>query len=267
MKLKKTISKYFKLFKNGTKQMLKELMDKDKRKYQIANIISFQRLVLPFIIVPTAIIGSINSITPLLIVSTVLASVGGISDMIDGKIARKYKTTSEYGEFLDQITDKFFSGTMAITLSIINPLFLISVGLEAIIASINIFYKSKYPEIDMKSSMIGKIKQWPLSVTLAFGFLAPINNLLFDITKIAIIVTSMFQSATIIDYSVKQNKKVKKLKKINFYNNSSTESTTDVKDKEENKIKTKSTVYNNSFECVNNKQKVKVKTKIIKKDC
>ena len=263
MKYKKTILKYLKLFADGTKDMFKGLKNKDKRKYQIANIISFQRLVLPFIIIPISLIGAFNGIMPLLITSTVLTSLGGISDMFDGKIARKYNITSEYGEFLDQITDKFFSGSIAIGLSLINPLFLISVSLELIIASINIFYKSKYPNIKMKSSMIGKIKQWPLSATIAFGFLAPINNLLFDITKIAIIISAMFQSATAIDYTVNQNKQVKKI-----CSNCNDEKTNmidyaNIKD-EKKEVKEKKITYYNSTKITNEKNKVKVKVKKIK---
>ena len=263
MNFKLTLKKYTKLFINGTYNMFKELFNKDLRKNQIANIISFQRLILPLIIMPITIIGTNILSIPLLVSSMILTTLGALTDMIDGKVARFYNLKSEYGKFLDQITDKFFSGTIAITLSLINPMFLIPVIFEVLIASINTFYKSKYKNMNIKSSMLGKIKQWPLSITMILGILSPINNITFNISKIAITITSLFQSATAIDYLIREYKESKKIdnqkdKKINLTKYKNT-------NENNNNKKVKQITYNNTK--IVGKENAKVKVKVKKKDC
>ena len=60
---------------------------------------------------------------------------------------------------------------------------------------------------------MGKIKEWPLFITLALGFLSPIKPSLLTISNISIALTSIFQILTTVSYINANNEEVKKLKK------------------------------------------------------
>ena len=93
------------------------------------------------------------------LIAAIIFVAASITDYFDGRSARKYNSTSEYGKRLDQISDKVFSGMLGINLSILNPMFLITLLGEAIISLVNITYKVKYPDIDISSTQIGRIKE------------------------------------------------------------------------------------------------------------
>ena len=44
----------------------------------------------------------------------------GMSDVLDGKLARSRGTITEFGKFLDPVADKFMIGTAMISLSILD---------------------------------------------------------------------------------------------------------------------------------------------------
>ena len=211
--MKIDIKKYLEEFKIGTKRMFKEFFNKETNKKQRANMWTFARLVTPFIttIICTLTLFVTNTL-PLLITAAAITGFGALTDYFDGKSARKYKSSSEYGKRLDQIADKVFSGMLGISLSILNPIFLITLLGEAIISAINISYKSKYPNIDISSSKIGKIKEWPLFVTLGLGFISSLNPILNIITKTMIVLTFSLQLITAGSYITQNEKEIKKQK-------------------------------------------------------
>ena len=215
------IKKYLKEFKNGTKTMFKEFFKKETNKKQRANMWTFTRLIIPFITTIICIISLfVTNTMPLLISAAALTGFGAITDYFDGRSARKYNSTSEYGKRLDQISDKVFSGMLGINLSILNPMFLITLLGEAIISLVNITYKVKYPDIDISSTQIGRIKEWPLFATLGLGFISSLNPILDVITKIMIITTFLLQVITADSYIIQNNMKINKNKKEeNIINN------------------------------------------------
>ena len=201
------IKKYLKEFKKGTKTMFKEFFKKETNKKQRANMWTFTRLIIPFI---TSIICFISlfvaNTLPLLISAAVLTGFGALTDYFDGKSARKYNSTSLYGKRLDQISDKVFSGMLGISLSMLNPMFLIILLGEIIISTINIAYKSKHPNINISSTQIGRFKEWPLFITLGLGFISSLNPIIDIITKIMIGLTFTLQLSTAVSY-IKENEK------------------------------------------------------------
>ena len=247
------IKKYLKTFKTGTKTMFKEFFNKETNKRQRANMWTFQRLIIPIVTLITSLIGLINGIIPLLILSSALIGYGGLTDYFDGKAARKYGATSEYGKLLDQVCDKFFAGMVSISISIINPIYITIILLELGIAGINMFYKHKYPSINDKSSLIGRIKQWPLFLSLFLGFLSPINQALNIITTITVLITTLLQSATLTEYTIS------KYKQASIIDNSKNKVINISKEKLKTNSKTKIVTYNKSL--TNKKYKVKVKKK------
>lgn len=207
------LKKYLQQFSSETKKMFQEFFNKKTNKKQRANMWTFQRLIIPLVTLITSITGLITGISNFLIISSLFVGYGGLTDFFDGRSARKYNSASEYGKLLDQISDKFFAGVIGINMAIINPIFIPVIILEGAIGSVNIYYKKHYPEISDKSKMIGRIKQWPLFATLFLGFLTPINNIFNITTNLLIVITSILQSLTLIDYSVTKYKEAKQIDK------------------------------------------------------
>lgn len=210
---KKMIKKGISNFKLGTKTMFKEFFNKDTNKKQRANMWSFSRLIIPIITMITSILAIITASYPLFAITGCIAGLGAITDALDGASARKHESKSEYGKILDQVTDKFFAGIVGINLLFINPLYIYTLIGELSIAIINTCYKLKYPNLDIKSTMVGKVKTWPLYITLALGFLSPINSLLLTISNISIIITSIAQILTCVSYVKNNNEEVAELKR------------------------------------------------------
>lgn len=210
------IHKYFNEFKIGTKTMFKEFFNKETNKKQRANMWTFSRLILSIFITICSIF-ALSSMNPVLFsIASGLTGFGAITDFFDGRSARKYNSCSEYGKLLDQVTDKFFTTLISICLVFINPLFLTVILGEGLISVVNIMYENKYGKngLNIKSSQIGRIKQWPLSASLIIAFLSPISKLMLTITNILISTTNFMQLLAIGSYIKENNEKIKKLNNI-----------------------------------------------------
>ncbi len=208
----KMFKKYLEDFKAGTITMFKEFFNKSTNKKQRANMWSFSRLIIPLITLILSITAVITSIIPLFIASGVLAGFGAITDWLDGKSSKVHKSASEYGKILDQATDKFFSIVIGANLSYLNPAYLIVLLGEFLIGGINIYYKSKYKNIDIKSTKIGKGKQWVLYPSLALGYFSTINNVMLTIANVSVALSFITQIITSCSYIKQNNEEVKKLK-------------------------------------------------------
>lgn len=212
--MKEMLKKYYEEFKIGTKKMFKEFFKQETNKKQRANMWTFTRLVTPAITVTLSIIAIITASIPLFITTACIAGFGALTDKLDGLSAKKHESFSEYGKVLDQITDKSFAGIIGINLLFLNPLYIFVLLGEALIALVNISYKLKYKEMDINSTIIGKVKQTPLFLSLALGYLSTINTTWLAISNFSILLSVIFQLATAVSYIENNNKEVKKLKKI-----------------------------------------------------
>ena len=213
------IKDYFKRFVAGTKLMFKEFFKKETNKKQRANMWTFSRLIIPLVTLLLSIISIITGTLSLLIISSLIAGFGAITDKLDGMSSKKYNSQSEYGKLLDQATDKYFALIVGINVAILNPLYLITLLGELIIGSINIGYKLKYKNIDISSTQIGRVKEWPLYTSLALGYLSNINSVLLIISNISIALTATFQVLTAASYIKQNNETINVLK----FNNKDTE--------------------------------------------
>ena len=206
-KLKNTILE----FVNGTITMFKEFFNKQTNKKQRANMWSFTRLVLVIPILFTFVLYIKSNNDNFLIVAGILALFGGITDYFDGKSARKYNSSSDYGKKLDQISDKTFCGVLSICLTLIYHLFIVTLVMEILIILINSLFNLKFPNINNDSNIIGKIKQWPLFALLFIGFFTIVNPKLYNIVFILFIMTTVMQVLTILSYIDKHNKEIKNI--------------------------------------------------------
>lgn len=194
--MKKTKKEIFENYKKLIDEAIQELKTKGERHKQIPNLLTVSRLFSPFIIIPIAITGNI----PL---TLVLAASFGLTDFLDGKIARKYNLSSELGKELDAIVDKVFSTTLLLAASFANPSLIANVTLEAVIASINTHQKLN--GIDPESSQVGRIKTWALFSLAILGIAVPQLSGSTLINSLGII-TAALQGLTISSYLTKENK-------------------------------------------------------------
>lgn len=202
---------------DGTKTLFNDLFNKERNEKQRANMWTFTRLILPFLIA----ISSSKSFASkdekkkklYLATSAFLTGFAAFTDYIDGKIARKYDTTSEYGKLLDQVADKVFAFVLGLNLTNLDSKYLRIVIGEMLISGVNLYYKSKDENIEISSTPIGKIKEWPLFITLASGYVSSIDNRLDKFKDGLIATTNVLQALTIHSY-IKQNKELTKSKKI-----------------------------------------------------
>lgn len=210
--MKETVKKYANELTNGIKTMFKEFFNKDTNKKQRANMWTFSRLIITLPILIFTILSTINFSTPLLISNSILVAFGALTDFFDGKSARKYNSSSEFGKLLDQVIDKIFSIVVGITLTIINPLYLLLLLGEGIIATINVPFSLKYKELKDTSNQIGRIKQWPLGLSFLLGYLSPLSAGLNIATTITVITTFLLQIVTALSYTKRNIDGVKEIK-------------------------------------------------------
>lgn len=185
--MKEQWEKYKKLFS----LMFDDLKTQGRRHKQIPNILTILRLFAPLVVIPAFITGNIPF---------ALGSVAAfaLTDALDGFIARTFKLTSDLGKDLDAIADKLFAGTLLISLSTINPIYLVSLGLEAVIGSICSYKKVK--KVDIKTCKTGKIKTILLDLFVVMGM----GSLLIDLSPLLLNITctliAILQISTAIQY-------------------------------------------------------------------
>lgn len=96
----------------------------------------------------------------LLFLSLILFIVAGITDGLDGYVARRLKLSSTFGLYLDPLADKLLICSVLITLTYLRqvPLWmtLLMVGRELLVSSLRAFYA--YGGLRMASSSYGKAK-------------------------------------------------------------------------------------------------------------
>lgn len=205
------IKQYLNEFNVGIKTMFKEFFNKDTNKKQRANMWTFSRLVSAFIIPILTTIGVLINSTPVLIAAFTTAGFGAITDFIDGRSARKHNSSSEFGALLDAASDKAYTTLLGLGLSLLNPMFILNIIGEIAITLTNLIYKINYEGLEMKSSKIGKIKQWPLSTTFILGIISILLPKLTALTNGMIIATFIAQLATINSYVSSNNQQIKEL--------------------------------------------------------
>lgn len=198
--MKKMIMDFFRDFKAQVDDI-----KKGNIKRQIPNMLTFSRALSPFIIIPTMMLGKLK-------IAIIALIFFAITDFLDGKIARKYNYTSEFGLKLDAVCDKIFAMSLVIPAVFECSTLLFNLILELAIGYTNMLseVKGNHP----RSTMIGKIKTTLLSITLILIYI-PITSNKITIIFIASIITMIFQVITLIKYISIDIDKDKKKKKSN----------------------------------------------------
>ena len=79
-------------------------------------VVAFLLLPINWMVVPYLNIG-VNYL-----IAWIIFLVASISDMVDGKIARKYNLITDYGKLMDPIADKMLVNSALIILSVVGPI-------------------------------------------------------------------------------------------------------------------------------------------------
>ncbi|MBQ8559287.1 MAG: CDP-alcohol phosphatidyltransferase family protein [Tyzzerella sp.] len=120
-----------------------------------------------------------------------------LTDLFDGKIARKFNMVTDFGKMLDPIADKLTQGAMAIAISFRNPFMIFFVVLfackEIYMGVMGLYILKKYGKMNM-AQMFGKICTTVLDVgvlvLLFFTNMAlPIENVIIGLMICMLIFT------------------------------------------------------------------------------
>lgn len=149
----------------------------EKIKSYIPNALTISRIILTPIIIVTGILGYTKTLI-------ILATIAALTDLLDGKLARKWNVVSEIGAKLDTLADKLFAiGTIGCLIKISKILWIPFI-LEILIITINFYFYLKTKEA--KSIMVGKIKTTFLFTTIIIAiatvFFSNIKPILFGMT-------------------------------------------------------------------------------------
>lgn len=196
----KSLANYYKgLFKDA----LNDLKTKGRRTRQIPNILTFMRILAPFFIIPVAIIKNVTWIA-------IFVVFFSLTDAVDGFIARRYNFVSELGKDLDAVCDKVFASTLLLAASFFEPILIINLILEAIIALINTI--AKLQNCDPRSHLLGKAKTCILYPLIGLGYLTSYMDIV-GIFIFVFLMTTAMQVATAFTYFYKYRRAVSNKKK------------------------------------------------------
>ena len=194
--MKNFINKLNKEIKNN----LSDLKHKETVIKQIPNLLTFSRLIAPLIIIPLIIL---NHHFEAMIITICFA----LTDLIDGRIARKYNIVSEFGRQLDPVCYKVFVGGIIIPLVFKNKLLIISLILEILVSILTIYSKSK--KGNPKTNFLGKIKTTLLYILIACTYLTLFKNINNTLYLSIYIITLIIQIISLIVYTNNFLKEVK----------------------------------------------------------
>ncbi|MXZ43884.1 MAG: CDP-alcohol phosphatidyltransferase family protein [Gammaproteobacteria bacterium] len=146
---------------------------------QIPNVISVLRL---FLIVPIA-YGILYGRWAFVLVMLVIA---GLTDLLDGYVARRFDWTSRFGEIVDPIADKVTFGGACILLTLVGiwPVWLLCIVLarEGVIVGGAAAYKLLFKSIDIEPTLLSKANTIILVSVIVLTVVAQID---FEYQEIA----------------------------------------------------------------------------------
>ncbi|MBQ9181417.1 MAG: CDP-alcohol phosphatidyltransferase family protein [Bacilli bacterium] len=131
-------------------------------------------------------------------ISIALFIISSLTDALDGYLSRKWNVVSDIGKLLDTVADKFLSISTLILLICDEKLIIITIILELIIATINIY--KKYNNLNPKTLKIGKVKTVFLCIMISCLLLSKVIPNFKYIYIMLFIMTSIFQIEAIKEY-------------------------------------------------------------------
>jgi CDP-diacylglycerol--glycerol-3-phosphate 3-phosphatidyltransferase len=135
--------------------------------------------------------------------------IAGLTDYFDGLIARKTKTETSFGAFLDLLADKLlvclvllWCSILSFSFPIIIPAFII-IAREFIISSMRQFLVQKIGENPIKVTYIAKSKTTIQMIAISFLILSPDMGLLLNqITVLLLWAAALISIYTLYNYFI-----------------------------------------------------------------
>lgn len=185
----------------------KELdIKQDLKKGLVPNIITSTRLILGFF----SLILFFCGLKELMLGAFVTSA---LTDWADGFAARKLNQQTKTGAAFDVISDKILTAIGGFIAFQIGSLAFLALLLGEGITGIITFYRKYILKTkDMKPSLIGKLKEWPLKMTFGLGMLSSVVNVPTPLITSFIALTGIFQVATISGYTILMLEDKKRLK-------------------------------------------------------
>ncbi|MBQ8380768.1 MAG: CDP-diacylglycerol--glycerol-3-phosphate 3-phosphatidyltransferase [Clostridia bacterium] len=163
----------------------------------VPNILSFVRVLLVPAFVAALIFMRDIEIWGI-VVPAILYGLTALTDMLDGKIARKYGLVTDFGKFIDPLADKFMVlGSMLAILvwvflrgetlfgMILVWLVLIILFRELGVTSLRLVVAGKKKKVDLAANMMGKLKTVSQMVGTVVIIAEPLITPYFDTHRIA----------------------------------------------------------------------------------
>lgn len=169
-----------------------------KEVFTIPNVLSLFRLVL----IPVYVAIYLNAESPAdYFLAAAILAVSCLTDMIDGKIARKFNMISTLGKILDPIADKFTQLAMILCLAIryrvlwyLLALFAVKEGFQLVAGAVNL----RKGKMLSGALMTGKICTTVLFVSLILMVLVP--TLSITVVNGIAAVDGVFMTIAFVDY-------------------------------------------------------------------
>lgn len=192
-------------YKEEINKCLKDLKSIKTFYKQIPNLLTFSRAFFaPFV--------STMFLTGHPIVGVVSTILLFLTDMVDGKLARKWDVVSKFGADLDAFCDKIMFLGLSVPLMINNPVILLNFIFEGVISLINIV--GRINGLDTKTVFSGKVKTCFLLVMLGIGYLVQYLNVPVALLNTMVGLTFVSQGVAIVDY-IKEYNRMNNEKKVN----------------------------------------------------
>lgn len=165
----------------------------EKYKSNIPNILTISRIVLTPVIIILGLLGKHRLVL-------ILAILCALTDLVDGRLARKWNVVSKTGAKLDAVADKIFA--IGLTACFVRnfAILIIPLILEIVIGLTNLYYHYKTEKTT--SLMIGKIKTTFLFISIIVALINSLFNKNWIIMNGFIYATINLQILSLISYFI-----------------------------------------------------------------
>lgn len=162
--------------------------------------------VLRVILVPVFVLFLLANITPYdKWIALVIFIVASLTDLLDGKIARKYNLVTNFGKFMDPLADKLLVCSAMICFIAMNKMptwmVLIVIAREFIISGFRLVASDN--GVVIAASYWGKFKTAFSMVMIIFVIMDIANPVFYVITQILIWVSLVLTVISLVDYVLK----------------------------------------------------------------
>ena len=192
---------------------------------QLPNILTFMRL----LFVPLMAGFMLFPVSPYIYIAMALFIIAGVTDFIDGYLARKWKLVTNFGKFMDPLADKLLVCSALIIFVELGYIpswaVVIIIGREFIVSGIRLIAADNGTVI--AANMLGKIKT-NAQMFMSIFMILNIDNKVFKIITLVLMYASVALTIiSLIEYTynmislafndIRNNKRLQRRETITFY--------------------------------------------------